>query len=107
MEVKNITSRVFRCKTIQFEKLIVSIKTHFSARLFFFLCFDKVDEECELWRLCCLGVHQELRVPCSELILAPICSTLGVDITSSAVNLQLITNVLSKSIALNPVPPVL
>lgn len=64
----------------------------------------KVVEECELQRPCCLGVHQELRVPCTELILVPVCSAPGVDLTSTAVNLELITNVLSKSIAPSPPP---
>lgn len=76
-----------------------SIKVHFAASFFF---FNKVGEECELQRACCLGVHQELRLPCSELILVPVCLALGVDLTSSAANLQLITNVFCKSIALTP-----
>lgn len=76
-----------------------SIKVHFAAKLRF---FKKVGEECELQRPCCLGVHQELRVPRSELILVSVCSALWVRLTRSAVNLQLIINVLSKSIALTP-----
>lgn len=35
-------------------------------------------------------------------ILLPVCSALGVDLTSSSVNLQLIINVFSKSIVLTP-----
>lgn len=43
----------------------VSVEVPFADWLF----FNKAGEECELQRPCCLGVHQDLRVPCLVLIL--------------------------------------